>query len=101
MIWMRDVFWLGLLGHGTKGAGGKTHLHTPNAVTYHEQSQYCRFMIRHSLGRMESRFACKKAILITVMCGLACFQVLERYRHRVVIPSLELARACTDKPNRV
>ena len=30
-------------------------LHTPKAVTYHEQSHYCRFMIGHSLGRMESR----------------------------------------------
>ena len=24
--------------------------HTPKAVTYHEQSHYCRFMIGHSLG---------------------------------------------------
>ena len=27
--------------------------HTPKAVTYHEQSHYCRFMIGHSLGRMD------------------------------------------------
>ena len=27
-------------------------IHTPKAVTYHEQSHYCRFMIGHSLGRM-------------------------------------------------
>ena len=37
----------------------KTRFHTPKAVTYHEQSHeqppYCRFMIGHSLGRMESR----------------------------------------------
>ena len=26
--------------------------HTPKAVTYHAQSHYCRFMIGHSLGRM-------------------------------------------------
>ena len=26
--------------------------HTPMAVTYHEQSHYCRFMIGHSLGCM-------------------------------------------------
>ena len=42
-------------GPNTQGALGsdiKTHLHTPTAVTYHEQSQYCRFMIGHSLGRM-------------------------------------------------
>ena len=39
--WIRDVFWLGPLGPGTQGAGSKTHLHTPKAVTYHEQSQYC------------------------------------------------------------
>ena len=40
---------------GTLGAGAKTRLHTPKAVTYHEQPHYCRFMIGHSLGRMESR----------------------------------------------
>ena len=39
----------------TLGAGAKTRLHTPKAVTYHEQPHYCRFMIGHSLGRMESR----------------------------------------------
>ena len=38
----------------TLGAGCKTRLHTPKAVTYHEQPHYCRFMIGHSLGRMES-----------------------------------------------
>ena len=43
------------------GSEIKTHLHTPKAVTYHEQSHYCRFMIGHSLGRMESRF-CLQAI---------------------------------------
>ena len=32
----------------------ETRLHTPKAVAYHEQSHYCRFMIGHSLGRMES-----------------------------------------------
>ena len=37
------------------GAGAKTRFHTPKAVTYHEQPDYCRFMIGHSLGRMESR----------------------------------------------
>ena len=30
--------------------------HTPKAVTYHEQSHYCRFMIGHSLGRMDISF---------------------------------------------
>ena len=40
---------------GTLGAGAKTRLHTPKAVTYHEQPQYCRCMIGHSLGRIESR----------------------------------------------
>ena len=40
---------------GTLGAGAKVRLHTPKAVTYHEQPHYCRFMIGHSLGRMESR----------------------------------------------
>ena len=39
----------------TLGAGAKTRLHTPKAVAYHEQPHYCRFMIGHSLGRMESR----------------------------------------------
>ena len=34
--------------------GCKPRLHTPKAVTYHEQSHYCRFMIGHSLGRMGS-----------------------------------------------
>ena len=40
---------------GTLGAGAKTRLRTPKAVTYHEQPHCCRFMIGHSLGRMESR----------------------------------------------
>ena len=39
----------------TLGAGAKTRFHTPKAVTYHEQPDYCRFMIGHSLGRMDSR----------------------------------------------
>ena len=34
----------------TLGAGAKTRLHTPNAVTYHEQPQYSRCMIGHSLS---------------------------------------------------
>ena len=45
------MFW----SHCTLGAGTKTRLHTPKAVTYHEQPHYCRSMIGHSLGRMESR----------------------------------------------
>ena len=32
------------------GPPTKTRLHTPKAVTYHEQPHYCRFMIGHSLG---------------------------------------------------
>ena len=39
----------------TLGAGAKTRLHTPKDVTYREQTHYCRFMIGHSLVRMESR----------------------------------------------
>ena len=39
----------------TLGAEAKTRLHTPKAVTYHEQPQYCRFMIGHSLVRVESK----------------------------------------------
>ena len=39
----------------TLGAGAETRLHTPKAVTYHKQPHYCRFMIGHSLERMESR----------------------------------------------
>ena len=39
----------------TLGAGAKTRLHTPKAVTYREQPDYCRFMIGHSLVHMESR----------------------------------------------
>ena len=38
--------------NANKGVHGT---HTLKAVTYHEQSQYCRFMIGHSLGRIESR----------------------------------------------
>ena len=30
----------------------RARVHTPKAVTYHEQSHYCRYMIGHSLGRM-------------------------------------------------
>ena len=37
------------------GSDIETHLHTPKAVAYHEQPHYCRFMIGHSLGHMESR----------------------------------------------
>ena len=32
------------------GAGAKTRLRTPKAVTYHEQPHYCRFIIGHSLS---------------------------------------------------
>ena len=32
---------------------GTPGTHTPKAVTYHEQSRCCRFMIGHSLGRMD------------------------------------------------
>ena len=39
----------------TLGAGAKTRLHTPKAVTYHEQYHTLYIMIGHSLGRMESR----------------------------------------------
>ena len=42
-------------GPCTLGALANTRLHTPKAVTYHEQPHYCRFMIGHSLVRMESR----------------------------------------------
>ena len=42
-------------GLSTLGAGAKTRLRTPKAVTYHEQPHYRRFMIGHSLGHMESR----------------------------------------------
>ena len=50
------------------GSDIKTHLHTPKAVTYHEQSQYCRFMIGHSLGRMESR--CCAILILYNVCAL-------------------------------
>ena len=56
---------------GTLGAGAKTRLHTPKAVTYHEQPQYCRFMIGHSLGRMESRI---KEFTPHCVCRPACMQ---------------------------
>ena len=39
----------------TLSARAKTRPHTPKAVTYHEQPHYCRFMIGHSLRRIESR----------------------------------------------
>ena len=29
---------------------------SPKAVTYHDQSRYCRFVIGHSLGRMDSSY---------------------------------------------
>ena len=51
------------------GSDIKTHLHTPKAATYHEQSHYCRCMIGHSLGRIKSRCG---AIFILYNCvGLA------------------------------
>ena len=60
----KDEFWYGAVDPHTpllpafappyaQGAGAKTHLHTPKAMTYREQSHYCRFMIGHSLGRMD------------------------------------------------
>ena len=36
------------------GAGVKALLHAPKAVTYHGQPHYCRGMMGHSLGLMES-----------------------------------------------
>ena len=41
-------------GPGALSAGAKARLHTAKAVTYHEQTDYCRYMIGHSFGRMES-----------------------------------------------
>ena len=49
-----QVFQMGF-GPSTFGARANTRLHTPKAVTYHGQPRYCRFVIGHSLGRMESR----------------------------------------------
>ena len=45
------------------GSHTKTHLHTPKSVTYHEQLQYSRFMIGHSLGRMESRCSLQSILM--------------------------------------
>ena len=50
-----------LVRHNRYKERGKGHtdyppwpsLHTPKAVTYHEEPHYCRFMIGHSLGRMD------------------------------------------------
>ena len=56
--------WFGPLAPKVLGSDSKTRLHTPKAVPYHEQPHYCRFMIGHSLGRMES--SCR-AILINNM----------------------------------
>ena len=68
LCWIQDVFWpqhprrwYQNTSPYAQGAGTKTRLHTPKAVTYYEQPYYCRFMIGHSLGRMESRLS---AILI-------------------------------------
>ena len=39
--------------HNVLPCGGNCiDLHAPKAVAYHEQSQYCRYMVGHSLGRM-------------------------------------------------
>ena len=46
----------GFFGFSIRSASfryGALSPHTPKAVTYHEQSHYCRFMIGHSLGRMD------------------------------------------------
>ena len=48
-FWLSDPGTLGGVGVPTKKS-----LHTPKAVTYHEQSHSCRFVTGHSLGRMES-----------------------------------------------
>ena len=42
---------------------------TPKAVTYHEQPHYCRFMIGHSLGRMEGRLGRADSM---VACSPCC-----------------------------
>ena len=43
------------IGSRHLGCWGQNTSPYPKAVTYHEQPHYCRFMIGHSLGRMESR----------------------------------------------
>ena len=51
--WFEMCFYV--LIPATLGVGAKTRPHTPTGVAYHEQSQYCRFMIGHSRGHVESR----------------------------------------------
>ena len=64
------VFWLGPVAPHVLGSDSKTHLNTPKAVTYHEQSHCYRCMIGHSLGRMESR--CCAILMCTVgLTGLS------------------------------
>ena len=41
----------------TLGPGANARIHTPKAVAYHEQPHYCRSMLGHSLGLMESRIS--------------------------------------------
>ena len=54
--------------------------HTPKAVTYHEQSRYCRFMIGHSLGRMGTKAMCLFMIGHSLgRMGVSCFR---RLRHQ-------------------
>ena len=62
--WIPDVFCPPPPAPQVPGSESKTHLHTPKAVTYHEQSHYCRFMIGHSLGRIECR--CSAVVIYNV-----------------------------------
>ena len=78
--------------------GPKHSLRTPKAVTYHEQPDYCRFMIGHSLGRMESRIkkftphSCLQALADAEQNGMR--QRLDTAgQPQILTPHLDLGRA--------
>ena len=68
----------------TLGAGAKPRLHTPNAVTYHEQPQYSRCMISHSLVRMESRI---KKLHLHPNYDTFCFRPKKQYIEDIAVQS--------------
>ena len=54
-VYLADVFNTGdqLLSEARTACTATLSPYTPKAVAYHVQSHYCRFMIGHSLGRMD------------------------------------------------
>ena len=83
-------------GPRTLGAGAKTRLHTPKAVAYHEQPHYCRFMIGHSLGRMDIQ---NKEVYATLfVCRTATPKTHAQIQLRVSVEPFAWERISSGRP---